>query len=169
LTGTAAFLTLRLEVKFARGEIRMPAIVSMCAFLLLSLALVPLLISTSSSADLVVGVQVRDPGVCADTRVLDRIVKRFRHQVTHVPNLPQVGIHEFQAIRENRHLPALPDRPVDRRYCHANVVLTDGYRRDLWYLIEERMGFAGIGANVEFCLAEFDRWNVYGGGCRVLR
>lgn len=147
----------------------MRAVFRMCAMLLLSLAFVPLQNSTSFAADLVIGVHARDPGVCGDTRVLDRIVKRFGHQVTHVPKLPQVGIHEFQAIRENRHLPALPNRPVDRRYCHANVVLTDGLRRDLWYLIEERMGFAGVGANVEFCIADFDRWNVYGGRCRVLR
>jgi hypothetical protein len=41
--------------------------------------------------------------------------------------------------------------------------------RDIWYLIEIPMGFAGVGSNVEFCVAGFDRWNVYGGGCRVLR
>jgi hypothetical protein len=36
-------------------------------------------------------------------------------------------------------------------------------------LIEGRMGFAGIGENVEFCVSGFDRWLVYNGRCRVLQ
>jgi hypothetical protein len=39
----------------------------------------------------------------------------------------------------------------------------------MWYLIEDRAGFAGLGHNVEFCLVNFDRWKVYDGLCRVLR
>ena len=35
--------------------------------------------------------------------------------------------------------------------------------------IEEGMGFASIGDNVEFCVSGFDRWMVYNGRCRVLR
>ena len=72
------------------------------------------------------------------------------------------------------------DRPIARRYCGATVELSDGRRRDIWYLIEERMGFATLldgfhlanetrGSNVEFCVAGFDRWMVYNGACRVLR
>jgi hypothetical protein len=79
------------------------------------------------------------------------------HQVRHVPNLPQVGIMEFYNIRENRFQPESPRWPIERRYCQANVALTDGVSRDIWYLIEERTGFAGLGANVEFCVAGFDR------------
>jgi capsid protein len=49
------------------------------------------------------------------------------------------------------------------------VVQSDGADRDIWYLIEEGMGFASIGDNVEFCVSGFDRWYVYNGRCRVLR
>ncbi|TKT81377.1 hypothetical protein [Aquamicrobium sp. LC103] len=122
----------------------------------------------AAAADMVVGVYVSDPGVCANQRVLNRISHRFRHQVTHVPHLPQVDIVDFQGIRETRFFPRYEESPIERRYCQATVALSDGYSRDVWYLIERPMGFAGFGSNVEFCVSGFDRWNVYGGRCRVL-
>ena len=108
-------------------------------------------------------------GPCAEGWVLRSISNRFRYQVTHVPNLPDVGIVEFRDIRENRFHPASERWPIARLYCEANVVLSDGYSRNVWYLIEGGMGFASIGDNVEFCVAGFDRWHVYNSGCRVLR
>lgn len=108
-------------------------------------------------------------GICSQTWVLRAITHRFHHQVTHVPNLPYVGIAEFYGIHERRHLPADKHHPIGRTYCGATVALSDGYNRDIWYLIEEGLGFAGVGDNVEFCVSGFDRWYVYNGGCRVLR
>lgn len=120
------------------------------------------------AADLV-AVQITEPGICGHPRVLGSIDNRFRHQVRHVPNLPQVGILDFYGIRETRYQPQSPDWPIERRYCQATVALSDGHSRSVWYLIERPMGFAGIGSNVEFCVDGFDRWNVYNGRCRVLR
>lgn len=110
-----------------------------------------------------------DPGICGDDRFLRTIVKRFRHQVTHVPNLPDVDIVEFTRIYEKRYLPEQERWPIGRRYCGATVYLSDGATRPIWYLIEEGMGFASIGDNVEFCVSGFDRWYVYNGSCRILR
>lgn len=110
-----------------------------------------------------------DSGVCAKRWVLGKITHRFAYQVRHVPNLPNVAITDFQNIRENRNLPAQEDRPIGRTYCGAQVILSDGDARDIWYLIEEGQGYAGIGDNVEFCVSGFDRWYVYNGRCRVLR
>lgn len=126
----------------------------------------------AQAADMIVGVYPSDPGICGDERVLGTIASRFRHQVTNVPNLPQVGIVDFLGIRENRYEPQHERSPVERQYCQATVALSDGhqgYNRDVWYLIETPMGFAGVGSNVEFCVSGFDRWYVYGGHCRVLR
>jgi len=120
------------------------------------------------AADL--GAYSDDSGVCAEGWVLSRIRGNFSYQVSHVPNLPQVAISDFQNIQETRYLPALgEERPIGRRYCGATVVLSDGDSRDIWYLIEEGQGFASIGNNVEFCVSGFDRWYVYNGRCRVLR
>lgn len=121
-----------------------------------------------------------DGSPCADGKILQRISKNFAYQVKHVPNLPDVAITDFQRIHQHRYLPAEEDRPIARRYCGATVILSDGHSRDIWYLIEEGMGYATLldgfgkadetrGANVEFCVSGFDRWLVYNGACRVLR
>lgn len=107
--------------------------------------------------------------LCTDQRYLSKIVSRFHHQVTHVPNLPNVAISDFNMIHQVRYEPVAERHPIARLYCGATASLSDGQQRQIWYLIEGRMGFAGIGDNVEFCVAGFDRWMVYNGRCRVLR
>jgi len=145
------------------------------------LALAPISISTPSmSADAIYSGPSDYSGACGNSGVLGRIQSRFRYQVTHVPHLPDVSILEFHNITETRYEPAYEDSPIARRYCAATVVLSDGNQRNVWYLIEERMGFATLaagfglanethGSNVEFCVSGFDRWFVYNGSCRVLR
>ena len=122
---------------------------------------------TSSAADL--GTYRDDSGICGERWVLNKISNRFSYQVRHVPHLPQVRIDDFYSIHQHRYLPAQDDRPIGRRYCGAKVALSDGLSRDIWYLIEEGLGFAGVGDNVEFCVSGFDRWHVYNGRCRILR
>jgi hypothetical protein len=123
----------------------------------------------ASAADLVAGVYASDPGACGHPNVLARISSRFDHQLRNVPNLPNVKIEGFHRIGETRYLAARENRPVERRYCHARVDLSNGKQRSMWYLLENPWGFAGVGTNVEFCIAGFDRWNVYNSNCRVLR
>jgi len=106
---------------------------------------------------------------CGNTEILARIQSKFRHQVTHVPHLPDVDIVEFRKIHQHRYIPFGEQRPIARRYCGATAELSDGKRRTIWYLIEDRMGFAGVGDGVEFCVSGFDRWFVYNGRCRVVR
>jgi len=111
-----------------------------------------------------------DAGFCSKAGVLSRIQSKFRHQVTHVPNLPDVAITDFRDITLRRWQPAQGEEwPIARLYCGATVQLSDGMNKDIWYLVEEGMGLAGTGYNVEFCIKDFDRWNVYSGGCRILR
>ena len=109
------------------------------------------------------------PQVCAQGWVLSRIAGKFRYQVTHVPDLPDVGLVDFRDIRQKRYEPAMSDSEIARTYCEATAYTSDGRRHAMWYLIEDRAGFAGLGHNVEFCLVNFDRWKVYNGRCRVLR
>lgn len=144
------------------------------------MALAPIAVSTPSmSADPYYSTPSDYSSACSNGGVLGRIKSRFRYQVTHVPHLPNVSILEFHRIHENRYEPAYEDSPIARRYCGATVVLSDGTQREIWYLIEERMGFATLaagfglanethGSNVEFCVSGFDRWFVYNGACRVL-
>jgi hypothetical protein len=111
----------------------------------------------------------REARYCEDEGILSRIERKFRYQVKHVPHLPQVEIAQFRNIHERRQQPYQEDWPIARRYCAATVDLSDGRSRKIWYLIEDGMGLAGMGDNVEFCVSGFDRWMVYNGSCRVLR
>lgn len=60
---------------------------------------------------------------------------------------------------------------VGRQFCHATAALSDGSRRDMWYLIARPWGFAGVPGtdNVEFCVAGLDPWHVYGKDCSTIR
>jgi hypothetical protein len=106
---------------------------------------------------------------CEDPLILAKITDRFRQQAFSVHHLPGLRIVDFQQIHEHRYLPYHEDWPIARRYCGATAELSDGRSRTIWYLIEDGMGLAGIGDNVEFCVSGFDRWMVYNGRCRVLR
>jgi hypothetical protein len=145
-----------------------PAVKSV-AFALSCLCAPLALASAGHAADLLAPVYQDDSSVCSTPSVLNRITSRFDHQVRHVPNLPDVAITDFSRIHLHRSQPASERWPIARHYCGATVTLSDGRDRDIWYLIEEGQGFASVGDNVEFCVAGFDRWMVYNGGCRVLR
>lgn len=121
----------------------------------------------AASADAILSDEVARS--CEDPEILADIVVRFRYQVHNVPHLPRVEIREFRKIHEHRYLPWRENWPIARRYCGATAELSDGRRRSIWYLIEDGMGFAGIGDKVEFCVSGFDRWMVYDGRCRIVR
>ncbi|MBC2884839.1 phage portal protein [Ochrobactrum sp. CM-21-5] len=110
-----------------------------------------------------------DAGLCSQQSVLRTVVSRFGYQVRHVPNLPQVGISAMSDVRLTRYEPKNNPAEIERTYCKATAVLTDGEYRSVWYVVEEGQGFASMGRNVEFCVDGFDRWYVYDAHCRVLR
>ena len=143
---------------------RLAALVSGIAFL--ASAILP--VATAQAADYL-GVYAGQDTICGHQSVRGAIRRGFRHQVTHVPRLPNVDIVDFYGARLTRYEPATYNSPIERRYCQATARLSDGEDRSIWYLIEYGQGFAGIGDNVEFCVAGFDRWNVYNAHCRVLR
>ena len=147
----------------------MARLMALAAGLALSLSAVVQTVSVQAADFIGAGVYGGEDAICAHRSVRGTIQSRFRHQVTHVPNLPNVGIVDFYGARLTRYEPATLNSPIERRYCQATARLSDGQDRPIWYLIEYGQGFAGIGDNVEFCVLGFDRWNVYNSACRVLR
>lgn len=132
------------------------------------LSLVPVLGGTGQARAADYGAAVvHDGSICSEGWVLGRISRNFSHQVKNVPGLPQVQIVDFHGLRLTRHHPVRELWPVARTYCEGTVQLSDGHSRSIWYFIEEGMGFAGVGHNIEACVSGFDRWNVYNGRCRV--
>jgi hypothetical protein len=147
--------------------------------LLITAALAALAVSSwvqgAAAADIIIErhdgfLSDHEPRACDDPGILDKIAYRFRHQALMVHHDPDLRIANVYDIQERRYLPYEDeDQPIARRYCGGKAELSDGRVRSIWYLIEDGMGLAGIGDNVEFCVAGFDRWMVYNGACRVLR
>lgn len=105
---------------------------------------------------------------CEEASVVGSVAGRFAENNRRFLQI-DLAIAEFGPIRESRFLPADEMHRVERRYCHTAVTTTDGRKRDLWYLIENNWGFAGVGSSVEFCASGLDPWYVYGAHCMSLR
>ncbi|MCK4204677.1 phage portal protein [Brucella pituitosa] len=140
---------------------------------LLAASVLPLTFASlpASAADYLTSAptSVADAGLCSQQGVLRSVVADFGYQVRNVPNLPQVGISAMSDVRLTRYEPKNNPAQIERTYCKATAVLSDGQHRSVWYMVEEGQGFAGVGQNVEFCVDGFDRWFVYDASCRVLR
>ena len=112
----------------------------------------------------------KESRACDDQHVLEWIADRFMTQAFNVHHDQDLFIRHIYGIQERRYEPFDGDyHPIARRYCGATAEMSDGRQRAMWYLIEDGMGLAGMGDNVEFCISGLDRWLVYNGSCRILR
>jgi hypothetical protein len=111
-----------------------------------------------------------DEGLCADGSVLGRIHRKIDDRYRNYIGM-DVGLVEV--VDPNlRHESERDDvHKVGRQFCHAKVLMTDGRKRDMWYLIERPWGFAGMpySKSVEFCISGLDPWHVYGQNCSTVR
>jgi len=106
---------------------------------------------------------------CGSPEVHASIISRFNAAYTR-------AIHDGASIRnisgDREHVyEAFGRSPILRRYCKAEAWMNHRPHKPhrLYYRIEERMGLAGIGWKVEFCVPGHDNWRVFNGDCRVLR
>lgn len=58
---------------------------------------------------------------------------------------------------------------VQRDYCMADAVMTDGTSRPVYYVVEHGLGFVGLGSDIDFCVPGLDPWHVHDGDCRTVR
>lgn len=107
-------------------------------------------------------------GACGNASVLGFITRRFDYKAASYLHA-DLAIAEIRDMGQSRFEPRDYTHLVEREYCRATAVMTDGERRQLWYLIERPWGFAGVGSNVEFCIGGLDPWHVYGAHCASLR
>jgi hypothetical protein len=77
-------------------------------------------------------------------------------------------ITAYGQIRETAFRPWQSDN-IPRRYCSADVMISDGKMRTVHYSIIEDGGFAGYGQGVEWCVTGLDRNWAYNPGCRAAR
>jgi hypothetical protein len=104
---------------------------------------------------------------CHDTKVLDKIVKRFNWAED---NTWQRGI-TLQTIERTRErlVQSTKISSIPRRYCRGHAILSNGKHPTVFYLIEGGQGYSGTQFNVEYCISGFDEWREFDGSCRVLR
>jgi hypothetical protein len=105
---------------------------------------------------------------CAASGVLSTIHSRFDYAAAHYLKR-DLAISGLQEIRESHFEGRDEMHPVERVYCHAKAAMSDGRKRDLWYLIERSWGFVGLGQSVTLCVSGLDPWHLYGRDCRSLR
>ena len=77
-------------------------------------------------------------------------------------------ITAYGRIHETAFRPWQSDN-IPRRYCSADVMISDGKMRTVHYSIIEDGGFAGFGQGVEWCVTGLDRNWAYNPRCKAAR
>ena len=98
---------------------------------------------------------------------LSTITSQFREKESTFWN-SDLQITGYGAIRETAFRPWQSDN-IPRRYCSAEVMISDGKPRTVHYSIIEDGGFASFGQGVEWCVTGLDRNWAYNPACRAAR
>ncbi len=108
-----------------------------------------------------------DGRVAACERALGTITNQFWEKESTFWN-SNLRITAYGEIRETAFRPWQSDN-IPRRYCSADVMLSDGKTHTVHYSIIEDGGFAGFGQGVEWCVTGLDRNWAYNPGCKAAR
>lgn len=111
----------------------------------------------------------KEASACDDSKISKSIQKGFKHQAKEELGNDGLEITSITGTYQDRAYDTSETRQIARRYCGATAHLSDGRSRNVWYIIESRMGFASIGDGVTYCVSGFDDWYVHNGACRVER
>jgi hypothetical protein len=100
-------------------------------------------------------------------KVLGTITAQFQEKESKFWN-SSLQIKAYGEIHETAFRPWQSDN-IPRRYCSADVMLSDGQLHQVHYSIIEDGGFAGFGQGVEWCVTGLDRNWAYSPGCKAAR
>jgi hypothetical protein len=104
---------------------------------------------------------------CNDGDVTGLIASRFADRETNFWN-SSLTINGLSKIKQSGFRPNGSDL-IPRRYCTANVQLSNNKKHRLDYIIVEDAGIIGMNYGVEWCISGLDRNYAYDGGCRAAR
>jgi hypothetical protein len=108
-----------------------------------------------------------DGNVAECERALGTITNQFWEKESQFWN-SDLKITAYGQIRETAFRPWQSDN-IPRRFCSAQVMISDGKQRTVHYSIIEDGGFAGYGQGVEWCVTGLDRNWAYNPGCKAAR
>jgi hypothetical protein len=100
-------------------------------------------------------------------KVLGTITAQFQEKESRFWN-SSLQITAYGQIHETAFRPWQSDN-IPRRYCSADVMLSDGQPHQVHYSIIEDGGFASFGQGVEWCVTGLDRNWAYNPGCKAAR
>ncbi len=98
---------------------------------------------------------------------LSTITSQFQEKESTFWN-SNLQITGYGAIHETAFRPWQSDN-IPRRYCSAEVMVSDGKVRTVHYSIIEDGGFASFSQGVEWCVTGLDRNWAYNPACRAAR
>lgn len=108
-----------------------------------------------------------DVPLCTDSWPLAKIRSTFRTKEGRFWN-SDLDIVDFQNVREVAFRPWVPGA-IPRRFCRADVLISDGARRPVFYSIVEDGGFISASFGVEWCVLGLDRDWAYNPGCKMAK
>jgi hypothetical protein len=105
--------------------------------------------------------------LCEDTGPLGDIRARFRTKEGRFWN-SDLKIVGFENVREVSFRPWTASA-IPRRFCQADVMVSDGVKRPVYYSIVEDGGLIGATYGVEWCIVGLDRNWSYNPSCKMAR
>jgi len=108
-----------------------------------------------------------DGRVAECERALPTITSQFQEKESTFWN-SSLKITAYGRIHETAFRPWQSDN-IPRRYCSADVMLSDGKMRTVHYAIVEDGGFAAFGQGVEWCVTGLDRNEMFYRPARLRR
>jgi hypothetical protein len=108
-----------------------------------------------------------DGNVAPCEKALSTIVSQFQERESTYWN-SSLAITSYGNIHETAFRPWQSDN-IPRRYCSAQVMMTDGKVRPVHYSIIEDGGFAGFNQGVEWCVVGLDRNWAFNPACKAAR
>ena len=108
-----------------------------------------------------------DGRVKACEAALGTITNQFQEKESTFWN-SSLQITAYGQVHETAFRPWQSDS-IPRRYCSADVMLSDGKLHVVHYSIIEDGGFSGFGQGVEWCVTGLDRNWAYNPGCKAAR
>jgi hypothetical protein len=108
-----------------------------------------------------------DGRVAECERALGTISVQFQEKESQFWN-SALQITGYGRVHETAFRPWQSDN-IPRRFCSADVMLSDGKMRSVHYSIIEDGGFAGFGQGVEWCVTGLDRNWAYNPSCRAAK
>ena len=108
-----------------------------------------------------------DGRVAECERALSTITSQFQEKEGKFWN-SALTITAYSRIHETAFRPWQSDN-IPRRYCTAQVMISDGKMRTVHFSIIEDGGFSGFGQGVEWCVTGLDRNWAWNPSCKAAR